>query len=78
MSVEFLRSCKSALRNLISSERIEESDDPYSLFSDGVLNFVSHYCLDDHTSTWCHHLKVRKIFFDHKLLIKEHQHLFAL
>ena len=58
MSEDFIKSCKKALRNLISSERVEESEDPYSLFSEGVLNFFSHYCLDEHASTWCHHKKV--------------------
>lgn len=60
MPEEFLNSCKTALRNLIASDQMVESEDPYPLFSEGVLNFYQHYCLDVHTSTWCHHEKVRK------------------
>ena len=47
-----MNSCKTALSNLISSERILESNDPYSAFSSANLNFHKHYCEDNHTSEW--------------------------
>ena len=47
-----------ALSNLISSEKIQGSDDPLKSFSEAILNFHSHYCLDDHSSPWCCHEKV--------------------
>ena len=58
MSEQFLTSCKSALNNLIASEKVYDSEDPFSAFSDGILNFHSHYCLNDHSSQWCIHDKV--------------------
>ena len=58
MTDAFIGSCKAALNNLISSEKIQSSDDPYSDFSDAIKNFHVHYCLDDHSSSWCHHEKV--------------------
>lgn len=58
MSEAFIGSCKTALTNLISSDRIQSSDDPFKSFAEGLLNFHRHYCLDDHTSSWCHHEKV--------------------
>ena len=58
MTDPFIGSCKAALNNLISSDRIQESEDPYKDFFQGILNFHSHYCLDEHSSSWCHHEKV--------------------
>ena len=58
MTEGLLGHCKSALSNLISSEEVQESDDPLKSFSEAILNFHSHYCLDIHTSPWCHHEKV--------------------
>ena len=55
-----LTHCKAALSNLIASERVESADDPLTAFSDGILNFIGHYCLDDHRSSWCCHEKVDK------------------
>ena len=52
MSEGFLGSCKAALNNLIASEPVAEHTNPYSAFSDGLRNFFSHYCLDDHSSEW--------------------------
>ena len=60
MDDAFLSSCKAALSNLLSSNKIRESDDPFTLFSLAIMNFYSHYCLDDHSSEWCHHDKVCK------------------
>ena len=59
MNEAFITSCKTALRNLISSEAVLESEDPHASFSDGLMNFYFHYCYNDHTSTWCYHEKVR-------------------
>ena len=58
MSDPFLGSCKAALNNLISGDIIKESKDPYTAFSQGILNFHHHYCLDEHSSSWCIHEKV--------------------
>lgn len=57
MNEAFITSCKTALRNLISSEAVLESEDPHASFSDGLMNFYFHYCYNDHTSTWCYHEK---------------------
>jgi hypothetical protein len=62
MDEAFLSSCKAALSNLLSSDKIRESDDPFTVFSSAIMNFYSHYCLDDHSSEWCHHDKVCKMF----------------
>ena len=58
MTEGLLGHCKAALSNLISSEKIQGSDDPVKSFSEAILNFHSHYCLDDHSSPWCCHEKV--------------------
>lgn len=58
MPEQLLGSCSSALTNLISSDAVKGHEDPFSAFSEGVLNFHAHYCLDDHTSSWCTHEKV--------------------
>ena len=58
MTEPFLTSCKSALNNLIASEKVYDSADPFTEFSDAILNFFSHYCLNDHSSSWCVHDKV--------------------
>ena len=58
MTEQFLTSCKSALSNLIGSDKVYSSENPFAAFSDGILNFHSHYCLNDHTSPWCFHDKV--------------------
>ena len=60
MTDPFLGSCKAALNNLISSDKIQASDDPYRDFSEGIMNFHRHYCLDDHSSPWCQHENVCK------------------
>lgn len=57
MPEAMIGSCKRALNNLISSDTIAESSDPYSDFTTATLNFYKHYVEDDHTSTWCHHEK---------------------
>ena len=61
MSEAFISSCKTALNNLIASERVYDSDDPYSSFSEGILNFFPHYCQEDHSSSWCFHAKVHDV-----------------
>ncbi len=72
MTEAFMGTCKATLSNLISSERIQESEDPLASFSKALLNFYPHYCLDVHTSSWCHHEKVMYI------LIKKHHTFFLL
>ena len=62
MDDTFLSSCKAALSNLLSSDRIRQSDDPFTAFSSAIRNFYSHYCLNEHGSEWCHHDKVCNIF----------------
>ena len=61
-----LSSCKAALSNLLSSDRIKQSDDPFTAFSCAVMNFYRHYCLDDHSSEWCHHDKVCNVSVPNK------------
>ena len=39
-------SCKAALSNLISSDKIQEGEDAFKSFSEAILNFHPHYCLD--------------------------------
>ena len=58
MDDAFLSSCNAALSNLLSSDKIKQSDDPFTAFSSAIMNFYSHYCLDKHSSEWCHHDKV--------------------
>ena len=58
MSEAFFNSCKAHLNNFISSDRIRDSEDPHGDFAAAIVNCHSHYCLDDHSSTWCHHEKV--------------------
>ena len=60
MPENFIGSCTAAFKNLIASDIIQSAEDPYEAFSEGILNFHSHYCLNNHTSTWCHHEKVRQ------------------
>ena len=60
MSEGILAHCKAAFSNLIASEQVESASDPLMAVTEGILNFVSHYCLNDHTSEWCHHQKVSK------------------
>jgi len=43
----------------MASTDVLEAQDPLKAFSDALLNFHNHYCLDDHTSVWCqYHPKV--------------------
>ncbi len=58
MSDSTMNSCKTALNNLITSDRVSGSEDPYEAFSEGILNFHAHYCLDDRRSSWFYHDKV--------------------
>ena len=77
MSEAFISSCKVALHNLIASDKVCESADPYASFSDGIMNFHAHYCRDDHTSFWCHHDKVcldMYLPYTRKCDLPEHTH----
>ncbi len=58
MTDAFINSCKAALKNMIACERVLEAENPYTAFSEGILNFHAHYCADDHSSSWCWHEKV--------------------
>ncbi len=60
MSDSTLNSCKTALGNLIASDKIQEADNPLEAFTEGIQNFLAHYCHDQHTSSWCYHPKVKK------------------
>ena len=57
----FICSCKAALSNMIAADRLYESEDPYTEFSAGIVNFHAHYCLDEHSSYWCYHEKVCRV-----------------
>ena len=63
MPESFLGHCKAALSNLIASDQIQESNDPLKSFSEAIVNFYFHYCLDVHSSAWCHHEKVALVLF---------------
>ena len=44
---------KAALHNLMSCEEVLEDSNPLEAFSKGLLNFHSHYCNNQHDSSWC-------------------------
>ena len=64
MPDSLLNNCKAVLNNLIASEQVNKSANPFQAFSEGVTNFVQHYCHDNHTSSWCHHNKVNKKIYN--------------
>ena len=74
MDEGFLSGCKAALSNLLSSDTIKRSDDPFTAFSSAIMNFYSHYCLDEHSSEWCHHNKVCSMLNSNKA---HHHHFFS-
>ena len=49
----FIDRVKRALRNLMSCAEVLEDSKPLEAFSEGLLNFYSHYCKDSHDSKWC-------------------------
>ena len=49
----FIDKVKHALRNLMSCTEVLEDSKPLEAFSEGLLNFYSHYCKDSHDSKWC-------------------------
>ncbi len=59
MTDSFLGSCKAALSNLIASDKIQGDENAFVNFSEALVNFYHHYCLDIHTSPWCTHDKVK-------------------
>ncbi len=61
MTDRLLNSCKAELSNLIASDEVASSDDPLKGFSEAIQNFINHYCLQDHSSKWCHHPKVNYV-----------------
>ncbi len=58
MSDDLLTHCKAALSNVIASDIVQQSDNPFKEFTDGIQNFVQHYCRDSLAYSWCHHPKV--------------------
>jgi len=47
MPENFIAHCNAALSNLIASHSVhsvQTASDPYTEFSEGVKNFVAHYC----------------------------------
>ena len=58
MPDSLLNYCKAVVSNLIALERVNQSANPIEAFSDGVTNFVQHYCHDNHISSRCNHNKV--------------------
>ena len=75
----FMGGCKAALSNLIASdqimgkEKIMGKENAFTSFSEAILNFYQHYCLDEHSSPWCCHDKVRKV---NKIMFLINKHLF--
>ena len=53
MTEMLINHAKHALRNVMSCEEILQHEDPYKAFSEALLNFHNHYCLDLHDSEWC-------------------------
>jgi len=53
MTEAFINRTKSALRNLMSCGEVLQHENPYKAFSEALLNFHDHYCLDMHYSEWC-------------------------
>ena len=49
MTEAFIGSCRAALNNLISSKEIQNADDAFTKFSEGVLNFQAHYYCNEST-----------------------------
>ncbi len=58
MSDDVLTHCKAALGYVIASDVVQQSDNAFKEFVDGIRNFVQHYCWDSHASSSCHHPKV--------------------
>ncbi len=54
MTDAMLNSCKSALSTLIASDKVQEAHNPLEAFTDGLKNFVDHYCHDEHASPYYH------------------------
>lgn len=67
MNEAFINSCKAALKTLICADSVFAKEDPYAAFSEGILNFHSHYVLNDHSSPWCYHDKVKYRLASHKI-----------
>ncbi len=59
MSEGLLTHCKTVQSNLISSDEVNSATDHLKEYSEGIENFLAHYCYDDHISAWCRHDKVR-------------------
>ena len=53
MTEASIERAKHALKILMSCADVLEDDDPLKAFSEGLLHFHSHICLDAHDSKWC-------------------------
>ena len=53
MTEAFIARAKHSLKNLMSCPDVLETDDSLKAFSEGLLNFHSHYCRNAHDSQWC-------------------------
>ena len=59
MTEQFINRAKKSLRQIMASPDVLSADEPLKAFSDALLNFHNHYCLDIHSSEWCkYHSKV--------------------
>ena len=59
MSKVFVDRAKHFLKCLMSCSEVLDSDNPLSAFSEGIMNFYSHYCQDKHDSVWCkYHVEI--------------------
>ncbi|XP_065915443.1 uncharacterized protein [Dysidea avara] len=50
---QLITRAKKSLRNIMACPDVLTSDDPLKAFSEALLNFHCHYCLDQHSSEWC-------------------------
>jgi len=57
MSEGVLKHCKEGSSEQLIAQ-VKSARDPLKDFSEGILNFVARYGLNDHTSQQCHHEKV--------------------
>ncbi len=67
MTDGMLNSCKTALSTLIGSDKVQEADNSLEAFAEGLSNFVSHYCHDQHESPYCYHPKVKNAIYTYRI-----------
>ncbi len=71
MTDGMLNSCKTALSTLIGSDKVQDADNPLEAFAEGLSNFVSHYCHDQHESPYCYHPNVKNAIYTYRVLKKK-------